>query len=116
MLIKTHLSECKFRCIIFPGVQNLANQPSGVNAFLNCSFDRIIVGAVNWTRNGQPVEEESILADPQVNKTWSAVVLPDMTVNQDVGEFTCAAKSGQDVSSCSTRPSKKDIYMSVSIY
>lgn len=107
VFLKVHFSECKFRCKISEGDKQLNPHPFSALVVLNCSFYGAYVDAINWTRNGQPVEDEHIQADPQVNKMWSAVVLPNVTRQQDVGSrFKCVAKHGQEETSCSAVPSK----------
>ena len=78
---------------------------------LNCSFYGAYVDAINWTRNGQPVEGKHIMVDPQVDKMWSAVVLDNVTGQQDVGKFECEAKRDQKVSFCFARPSKLSLLL-----
>ena len=106
MLLKVQFLECVFRCKISPGNRELTTYPSTVLMVLNCSFYGAYVDAINWTRNGQPVEGKHIMVDPQVDKMWSAVVLDNVTRQQDVGKFECEAKRDQKVSSCFARPSK----------
>lgn len=94
------------KCTITPGDRNLAQNPSAVIVVLNCTFNGRSVDTVSWKRNKQPFENNT-LADSAKRKQWSAVFLyTNSTSIQDVGEFTCEAKSGQDVYSCSVQPSK----------
>ena len=94
------------KCTITPGDRNLAKNPSAVIVVLNCTFNGRSVDTVSWKRNKHPFENNALM-DSAKHKKWSAVVLyTNSTSVQDVGEFTCEAKSGQDVYSCSVQPSK----------
>ena len=105
MLCKSYYVDSK--CTITPGDRNLTKYPAAVIAVLNCTFNGRSVDTFSWTRNKQPVENNT-LVDSAKRKKWSAAVLyTNSTSVQDADEFTCVAKSGKDVYSCSVRPSKK---------
>ena len=95
------------KCTITPGDRNLTKYPAAVIAVLNCTFNGRSVDTFSWTRNKQPVENNT-LVDSAKRKKWSAAVLyTNSTSVQDADVFTCVAKSGKDAYSCSVRPSKK---------
>lgn len=93
-------------CAITPGDRNLTKHPTAVILVLNCTFNGRSVDTVSWKRNKQPVLNNT-LVDSAKRKKWSAAVLyRNSTSIQDVGKFTCVAKRGQHVFSCSVQPSK----------
>ena len=105
MLCKSYYVDSK--CTITPGDRNLTKYPAAVIAVLNCTFNGRSVDTFSWTRNKQPVENNT-LVDSAKRKKWSAAVLyTNSTSVQDADVFTCVAKSGKDAYSCSVRPSKK---------
>lgn len=103
--------HCTFQCSIALGDKNLTRFPSNVLAVLNCTFNGHSADAIQWTLNGQRIEDEHILVDPKGNNKWSAVVLTNMTYVKDPGKFECIVKRGQEVPSCSVHPSKAFLFV-----
>ena len=104
VLCKCNIADS--RCTITPGNRNLTKHSTAVIVVLNCTFNGFYVDTVSWERNKQPVENNT-LVDSSKHKKWSAaVVYGNSTSIQDVGKFTCVAKRGQNVFSCSVQPRK----------
>lgn len=105
VLCKFHFVDSK--CAISPGNRTLFKHPTAVILVLNCTFYGRSVDTVIWTRNNRPIEDNDTLVDLGKHKDWSAVAIyTNSTSIQDAGEFTCTAKRGQHVSSCSVHPGK----------
>ena len=106
MLVKSYLVQSF--CEIFPGDRNLGGTATfDGNLVLNCSakskFHGLRFDSVHWTRNKKPVTEKDQVRQNSI-KTWSAVFLTNVTIDQET--FQCLVARGDDNDSCDATPSK----------
>lgn len=111
LLVKFYLVQSF--CEIFPGDRNLGGTATfDGNLVLNCSakskFHGLRFDSVNWTRNKKPVTEKDQVRQNSI-KTWSAVFLTNVTIDQET--FQCLVARGDDNDSCDATPSRPILKM-----